>query len=210
MKYNRCGELGVIGMTEELGCGIGLTVLLLTIGVAVSLFITNGLPLSRYGYLEEEEFVLAYGVAGIVERRQEQYRPRFVTGITVGVLLCIFSAIPLILFSVFQVSEAVQIGMLGLLLALCAAGVSCIVRVSFINGSYQRLLQTGDFAKRRQCAGKNEAIHEAISGAYWCLVTGIYLLWSFRTSDWHITWIIWVIAPAGQGVIEAFFAGKGE
>lgn len=205
------GELGVIGMTEEVGCGIGLTALLLMIGVAVALFITNGLPLSRYEFLEEEEFALAYGVAGIVERRQEQYRTRFVGMITVGVLLCIFSVIPLILVSILGGGEALQIGMLGLLLALCACGVSCIVRACYINGSFQRLLRTGDFApKKKAKSSRSEAVYEAITGAYWCLVTGGYLLWSFLTGDWHITWIVWVIAPAGQGVIEAFFAGRGE
>ena len=202
------GELGVIGMTEEVGCGIGLTALLLMIGVAVALFITNGLPLSRYEFLEEEEFSLAYGVAGIVERRQEQYRARFVGMITVGVLLCIFSVIPLILVSILGGGEALQIGMLGLLLALCACGVSCIVRACYINGSFQRLLRTGDFAPKKTKSSRSEAVYEAITGAYWCLVTGGYLLWSFLTGDWHITWIIWVIAPAGQGVIEALLGER--
>ena len=204
------GELGRMGLTEDLGAGIGLTVLLFMVGIAVALFITNGLPLSRYAYLEQEEFVLAYGVQGIVERRQEQYRARFIGMITIGVLLCIFSVIPLIVSSIFGASEALQIGMLGVLLVVCAAGVSLIVRANFINGSYQRLLRTGDFAPRKKKTRSTEAIYEAISGAYWCLITGIYLLWSFRSGDWHITWIIWILASAGQGIIEAIFSGKNE
>lgn len=208
------GEAGIMRLTEDVGGAIGLTVLLLMVGIAVALFITNGLSLSRYEYLEKEEFTLAYGVQGIVERRQEQYRPRFVGMITVGVLLCIFSVIPLIVSTVFHATDNVMVGMLGLLLAICAAGVSLIVRACFINGSFQRLLQTGEFASRHKLShhreGKNEAVYEAISGAYWCLITGIYLLWSFRSTDWHITWIIWVIAPAGQGIIEAIFSGKDK
>jgi hypothetical protein len=208
------GEAGIMRLTEDVGGAIGLTVLLLMVGIAVALFITNGLSLSRYEYLEKEEFALAYGVQGIVERRQEQYRPRFVGMITVGVLLCIFSVIPLIVSTVFHATDNVMVGMLGLLLAICAAGVSLIVRANFINGSFQRLLQTGEFASRHKLShhreGKNEAVYEAISGAYWCLITGIYLLWSFRSTDWHITWIIWVIAPAGQGIIEAIFSGKDK
>ena len=204
------GSLGILGLTEALGIGVGLTVLLLMVGVAVALFITNGLPLSRYEYLEQEDFTLAYGVQGIVERRQEQYRSRFVGMITVGVLLCIFSVIPLVLGGILSAPDAVQICMLCLLLAICAVGVTLIVRASFINGSYQRLLRTGDFAPKKKTSGRGEAVHEALSGAYWCLITGIYLLWSFHSSDWHITWIIWVIAPAGQGIIEAIFSNKDE
>ena len=209
------GELGLGGLTETVGCAVGLTALLLTVGVAVALFITNGLPLGRYAFLEREEFALAYGVAGIVERRQEQYRPRFVALITTGVLLCIFSTIPLILASIFGASEALLIGMLGVLLLICAVGVACIVRANYINGSYHRLLQTGDFLPKpqklhRHRAGRNEAVYEAISGAYWCLVTGGYLLWSFLSMDWHITWIIWILAAAGQGIIEAIFSNRNE
>ena len=208
------GELGMMGLTENAGGGIGLTALLLMVGIAVALFITNGLPLSRYEYLEQEEFTLAYGVQGIVERRQEQYRSRFVGMITIGVLLCIFSVIPLVVTGIFVASETVIIGMLGLLLAICAIGVSLIVRANYINGSYQRLLQTGEFAPRpkplRHRAGKNKDVYEGITSAYWCLITGIYLLWSFRSGDWHITWIIWIIAPAGQGIIEAIFSNQSE
>jgi hypothetical protein len=120
----------------------------------------------------------------------------------------------LVVSTIFDAPDAVMIGMLGLLLTVCAAGVSLIVRASFINGSFQRLLQTGDFASRhksrRHREGRSEAVYEAISGAYWCLITGIYLLWSFLSTDWHITWIIWVIAPAGQGIIEAIFSGKDK
>ena len=111
---------------------------------------------------------------------------------------------------IFGASEMVQIGMLGVLLAICAVGVALIVRAGFINGSYQRLLRTGEFAPTKKRAKRENAVYEAITGAYWCLVTGIYLLWSFRSMDWHITWILWVIAPAGQGIIEAAFANKGE
>lgn len=204
------GEQGWMGLTEEIGGGIGLTVLLMMIGIAVALFITNGLPLSRYDFLEEGEFTLAYGVQGIIERRQEQYRPRFVGMLTVGVLLCIFSIIPLIVSEIFGASEMVQIGMLGVLLAVCAVGVSLIVRASFINGSYQKLLRTGDFAPTKKRTKRQEIVYEAITGGYWCLVTGIYLLWSFLSMDWHITWVLWVIAPAGQGIIEAIFSNRNE
>ena len=202
------GELGLWGQTETVGYAIGLTALLVMVGIAVAIFITNGLALDRYAFLDREEFALAYGVAGIIERRQEQYRPRFVTLITTGVLLCIFSAIPLILTSIFASQEALLIAMLGVLLLICAGGVSCIVRACYINGSFQRLLRTGDFAPKKTKSSRSEAVYEAITGAYWCLVTGGYLLWSFWSGDWHITWIIWILAAAGQGIIEAVFSKK--
>lgn len=197
------GELGLGGLTEITGAVIGLAALLVLVGAAVALFIPNGLALSRYQYLEKEEFALAYGVQGIVEKKMESYRSRFVTMLTVGILICIFSALPLILLGALGAPEAYLIGSVGLLLAMCAGGVSLIVRACFINGSFQRLLQVGEFAPSEKSDGEDNGVYEALSGAYWCLVTGIYLLWSFLSKDWHITWIIWILAAAGQGLIEA-------
>ena len=35
---------------------------------------------------------------------------------------------------------------------------------------------------------------EPFAGAYWCLVTAIYLGWSFWTMNWSTTWIVWPVA----------------
>lgn len=40
---------------------------------------------------------------------------------------------------------------------------------------------------------------------YWPTITCIYLSWSFLTYDWHITWIIWVIAAVIEMYIKAVF-----
>ena len=201
------GALGLAGLSEEIGGVLGLAALIILVGIAVAIFIPNGLALSRYVYLDKEEFTLAYGVQGIVEKKMESYRSRFVTMITAGVLICIFSVLPLILLGALGMPDMVLIAAVSLLLALCAVGVSLIVRSCYINGSYQRLLQTGDFTPEKKTT-HGEAVYESVSGAYWCIVTGIYLLWSFLSKDWHITWIIWIIAAAGQCVIEAIFQKK--
>lgn len=48
------------------------------------------------------------------------------------------------------------------------------------------------------CLGKNEAF----SGIYWCLVTAIYLGWSFWSMRWDATWIIWPVAGVLFGAIS--------
>lgn len=197
------GEHGAMGLTGELGCAIGLAILLVMVGIAVALFITNGLPLSGYEYLEREVCTLAYGVQGIVERRQEKYRPRFIFLVTVGTLICIFSVIPLLFAAILNASDLLVIAMVCVLLAVCAVGISLIIRAGFILSSYQRLLRIDSFASLKEDGSDDDEPYGPITGGYWCLVTGIYLLWSFLSGDWHITWIIWVIAPAGQGIIEA-------
>ena len=53
--------------------GIGVLVLLLMVAGAVAVVVLNGIRLSGYEYLEQEDIVLEYGVAGIVEKRKEEF-----------------------------------------------------------------------------------------------------------------------------------------
>ncbi len=204
------GGFAALGwMGEAVALAIGLAALFVLVGTAVAFFIPNGLALSEYEYLDQEDFTLAYGVQGIVEKRQAAYRPHFITTVTVCVLLCIGSVMPLLLAGILTEKEHVHLICLAVLIAVCAVAVGALVHTCYIWGSYGRLLQTGEFAKfQLPKPGRGSAVKEAVSGSYWCLVTGIYLLWSFLSGDWHITWITWIIGAAGQGVIEAFFYKK--
>lgn len=75
-----------------------------------------------------------------------------------------------------------------------------IIRVSIVKSSYDALLQEGEFSKNEKNAKRKL---DAFSGTYWCLVTTIYLGWSFWTMNWHITWIVWPVA----GVLFAAMSG---
>ena len=194
-------------ISEGLAVAVGLMVLLLIVACAVALFIVYGMRLSEFEYLDKEYISLEYGVQGIVEKKQAAYRPRFTAMITVGVIMCIFSVLPLVILGVMEVSEIALVGSLCFLIALCAVAVYMIVRACYINGSYQRLLQTGDYTPEQK-ETQRDHVFEMVSGAYWCLVTGTYLLWSFLSKDWHITWIIWIFAAAGECLIEALFRKK--
>lgn len=43
----------------------------------------------------------------------------------------------------------------------------------------------------------------AIRSAYWPLVLALYFLLSFGTGKWHITWILFLIAPAVDSILKA-------
>ena len=45
---------------------------------------------------------------------------------------------------------------------------------------------------------------KAISSAMWSIVVAIYIIVSFTTGAWHITWVIFLIACAVQSLIAAF------
>ena len=86
-----------------------------------------------------------------------------------------------------------------------AAGVFFIVRVSTINGSYVILLQEGEYTPEEKRYKKKT---EVFTTAYWCIVTAIYLAWSFQTREWDKTWILWAVAGVLFGGVRAVMRGR--
>lgn len=188
---NGLAEGNVCGVTETVACGIGLAALFVQVAPAVFLFVRNGGKTERFDYLEKEEFETAYGVTGLVKEKKAAYEPTYIRFLSLGIVLCVLSPLPLILTALINEADALVISMTALLLCIVAVGVYMIVRVATVRASYQILLQEGDYNK--QGKKKNSAV-SAVSAVYWSLATAVYLTWSFITNDWESTWILWPIA----------------
>ena len=189
-----------IPVSESLATGLGCIFLFGMIAAAVFLFITYGMRNVRMEYLEKENFETAYGVSGMVREKREAYEPVFIRNIAVGVVLCILSAIPIIIAGMMDASDDVYGIAVGMLLIIIAVGVNLFIRAGMIKGSYDTLLQEGEFSKEEKRMKKKA---DTFSGVYWCLTTAIYLGWSFWTREWDTTWILWPVA----GVLFAALIG---
>lgn len=188
------------GISENLAAGIGLIALFVSICAAVYIFITYGAKLGEFEYLEKQPFETAYGVNGMVGEKKKAYAGRHTSSITIGVILCIMCPIPLIIASLMEVPDYICVIMVCVLLIMVSAGVNMFVSSGCIWGSYQKLLQEGEFTVNMK--KKNKKM-ELISSVYWCTMVAIYLGWSFWTMKWGITWIIWPVAGVFYGVVEA-------
>ena len=155
--------------------------------------------MERYAWLEREQLDTLYGVSGMVRERQERFRPVYTRQMTLGVVLCVLAVIPV--FLVLLVGENDDFyGACGmaLLLALVAVGVLLIVRCSVVWGSYQMLLQEGEYSRPAKEARRS---FQTYGGIYWGLVTAAYLAWSFLGGSWDRSWIIWPVAGAVYGAV---------
>ncbi len=177
--------------SEDFLCGIGVAVLLSIIAVAVSLFIRYGMQLDKYEYMEKEKLALQYGVQGIVEKKKEEYEETFRDTMVRSTLMCIFGIIPLIVGGALNLADFMLVVLVDLLLISVAIASYGFVKAGMIHSSYQMLLQQGDYDVKSKRGNKKA---EAWSGAYWCLVTAIFLGVSFVTKAWDMTWIIWAVA----------------
>lgn len=192
-------EAGKIALSETQAVGLGLMFLFILVGSAVALFVTSGLRSGRFEYLEKEAIDTLYGVDGMVRERRERFRPIFSRQLTIGIVLCVVAVMPLFLsFFLFGEDSFSHIVAVCLLLAIIAVGVLLIVRVSIVWGSFQQLLEEGDYSRESKAVEKK---YSFIAGSYWLIITAGFLAWGFITNGWDRCWIVWPIAGVLFGAI---------
>lgn len=181
---------------------LALFPLFILIAIAVSLFIFSGFQLDKYDNLKEP-FQLDYGLKEMIENKKNAYLPSFTVQVIIGVVLCILSPL-IILFTDIAFGSDSLVGDFSVSVLLCfiAVAVFLFVRADMILDGYKVLLQEKEFSIDSK---KQEKKLQAISSVFWSLVTALYLLWSFLSGDWGITWIIWPITAILYGAFASVF-----
>ena len=94
------------------------------------------------------------------------------------------------------------------MLLLVAIGVFFIVVSANRMSGYRTLLRLndqntvgGNYVPDQQPAYNNPTL-AAIMSVYWPTVTCLYLIWSFVSFRWWITWMIWPIAAIIEALIK--------
>lgn len=198
---------GLPHLSENLAYGIGVSVLLAFVGIAVEIFVATGMKLSTYEYMEKEVLFVPEDVLLEVASQQADYESTFRGSTAVGVLLCVLGAIPLFLSSAFFDEDFAMAVGLCILLVLVAVGVFFLVSAGIIHSSHEKLLQTGDYAPEKKRANKMMGVFAAV---FWCGVVALYLLISFSSFHWELTWIIFPVAGVLFGGISALIYGMSR
>lgn len=186
------GEMRFLGMSEDVGGVIGVIMLLLFVAIAVVLFLMSGAKTEKYEYLEKEPFETEYGVATVVEERRKEYESIYLRNNIIGVCLCIFSVIPLLISAIIpQENDILSVSMLSFMFLMIGIGVFLFVRGGIINDSFQKLLQEGEYNVKNK---KENSLVGTISAIYWGLAVVAFLGYSFFSGNWDKSWGILVIA----------------
>lgn len=183
--------------SEEFAGGFGVAVLLLMVALSMPLFIPSGMALSDYTYLEQETFLPGPGLLDAMETQKSVQMPKFIRGITLGVVLCVLAVAQLVLVAALQNAEfPVLMAVVGLL-ALISLAVHIFIRVGLPVDTCDKLLQTGEYTREKK------TLQQQWGGIYWCFMLALYLGISFITNQWQKTWILWPVA----GVLFVPFCG---
>lgn len=184
-------EYGRHRILENTAGATGIIVLLVMVGIAVGLFIWNDQVRNKpWEFLDNDTFVLDYGVRGLVKERQAAFAPTKLALTIIGVILLILSPVA-IFASVFYGRELYMALSVCLTLILVAAGVFLLILAGVPAEAADRLLQEGDYTPDKK---RNSRVLGPLYAVYWLAATAIYLVWSFRTEDWGTTWMVWPVA----------------
>lgn len=174
---------------------------------AVALFITTGMKMEKYQYIDTEIIELEYGVTGIIKEKKQGYSERYTMGIVIGVSLCIISILPLIVMGAFGLPDHLLVTGIVFLFMIVAVAVYLLIQVCMVRETYDRLLQEGEYTAK---AKKIDRKTEKWAAIYWPLVTAVYLGYSLYTFDWGRSWIIWPVAAVFSTVLKAIFGESEE
>lgn len=200
-------EKAIYNISENVAAGIGMITLLIFIANAVTLFILSSSKTSAFEFLENEIFETSYGVTGMVKERKEEYRESYTKNIAIGVCFCVLSLVPLFAAIIISEDDLFMVSMVAVMLALIGIGVNFIVKTCIIWESFDKLLQEGEYSKRKK---KEKIASSKVNTIYWSVVTAGYLAYSFISSQWHFSWIIWPVAAVLYPAVISIFASHKD
>lgn len=197
-------DYGRAAISENAAAGIGLVVLFLIVAAAVAVFISCGMKSAPFEFLEKEVFETEYGVSGMVKERQRLYRDTHTRRNVLGACLCILSVVPLFISVALGENEFYMALSVAALLLIAGIGVMFFISTGVRWESMQKLLQEGDYTRANK-----KSPRAAISTAFWLTATAVFLAYSFITSDWEHSWIVWPVAGVLYGAVAAVCAAIG-
>lgn len=138
------------------------------------------------------------------------FRRRSAMLVSIGIMLYIFSLIPVIVLGVLSDVTGEPF--------LAAAG--CAGMFAFVGVATALMVWNGctkpkrsdppeiviDMYNRKK--GNTTPVMKAVDASFWVLLVAAYLLLSFLTKRWDITWILFVAAPAISGIVHALVNNK--
>jgi len=126
----------------------------------------------------------------------------------IAVMMYILCVLPLIMMSVLGFRYASEIGV-PILFIMVAGATGLLIYNSMSKPKYHSSdTMVEEFREWQSDDKDRKALRKAISSALWSITIALYLIISFMTGAWYITWIIFIIATAVESLINIFYTVK--
>lgn len=184
-------QAGTLPLQEGVASGIGVALLLLIVAVGCVVSVAASSAAKRFDYLKRGDFELEYGVGGAVREKREAFGRRRLAARCASIALFVLCPVPIIIAAMLDAADHVLIFLVALLLVLVAAGAGLAIGADGLPDACDRLLSEGPYAPEIR-AGAEKA--RKFNGVFWSFAVAAYLLWSFLTKNWAVTWVVWPVA----------------
>ncbi len=197
---------------------IGTAVMFIMIAAGVSCIVYSGIMIGKWSYLKKQQCVTDFATTEYLNQTYENNRSSFVLQLTIGIALIIVSFIPgMIGDAVSPATDFYETIGIALMFFLVAVGVFLIVMSCMRSGCLKSLLALnrsetvggGYVRSQDEFRYHNPAIKKVMS-VYWPTVTAVYLIISFLTFHWEVTWVIWPIAALLDELLKHIDGGMKE
>ncbi len=182
--------------------------------------------LTQEGYTEEDAYQNVIGSIGDVTELFEDLKEKnllslpekdrkkkaMLTAVAVG--LYIFAGAVFLFFVMLDGMPGggnMDYSILGLLAAalICIAPTILLVYALNMYPEYTKKEEPDmveQYKESKYLKNRDRAVRGAVCSIIWSLTLVIYFFVSFTTNDWHITWLIFLIAVCVQSVAELIFS----
>lgn len=202
LLINSCVPIIFFSQSSQEYLALGLFLLFALVAVGVGLIIVMNMRIKEYEYLEKSSYKCEYGVIEVVRKQHKEYSSIHAIYIAVGIVLIILSVVPVAIAGVLDWEERAVINLVVLMFILVSIGVGLLIYTSNVNKIMEVILKMGEYTDEQR---RLKAKKEPYETLYWLIVTAIYLLWSFLTFKWYMTWIIWPIAGIFSYILFELF-----
>lgn len=142
------------------------------------------------------------GLSGTKHVESEKSKKRSAILVAVAIALYILCPVPVILIQS-------EMGVMALFLFVAVA-TALLIYNGVTRERYVKADDTmvEDFKEWKHHGRQKNKAAEAIVGSFWLIAVCVYIVVSFMTGAWHITWIIFLIAAAISSLIKGLFMLK--
>ena len=139
----------------------------------------------------------------LFEQNYDKGRKRFALLLSISVMLYILCVVPVILL------EDSVLGVV-IMFVMVAIATGLILYNNMTKPKYLKKDSTvvEEFKEWKANSTEKNTLYQSITKVKWSCITILYFIVSFLTMAWHITWIIFLIGSAIQGIIRAIFELK--
>ena len=139
----------------------------------------------------------------LFEQNYDKGRKRFALLLSISVMLYILCVVPVILLDDSVLGVVIMFVMVAI-----ATGL--ILYNNMTKPKYLKKDSTvvEEFKEWKANSTEKNTLYQSITKVMWSCITILYFIVSFLTMAWHITWIIFLIGSAIQGIIRAIFELK--